>query len=105
MDTNDAAKMVKIAKICRGSNENWDKMAYGIMKVGAQAKFSQNEECKEYILSTGLKRLVEGSKWDTTWGVGIDFNDPRIDNQENWKGENCNQLGCVLMDVRYELLP
>ena len=102
MESNDPGKMVQIAKICgKARCEPWNEQQYDIMKDGASAKFHQNRELKEYLISTGMKILVEGSRWDTTWGVGIDFNDPAIDDMAAWKGDNL--LGKVLSEIRHDL--
>lgn len=51
------------------------------------AKFSQNEEIKEVLLSTGTETIVEDSSVDSYWGWGA-----------NHSGEN--KLGCILMIIR-----
>jgi len=62
------------------------------------AKFSQNEDLRQWLLGTGDKILVEGSGKDRIWGVGIDYADDRILDEANWLGGN--DLGKVLMRVR-----
>ena len=59
------------------------------MKRALEAKFS-NKDLRNLLLSTGEKRLVEGSAVNSYWGEGADK-----------KGEN--NLGKLLMDLR-ELL-
>ena len=93
--------MVQLAKVCRGDLRRWKMVESEVMMDGAMAKFDQNENLKHYLLSTGDKRLVEGSPYDGTWGVKLDFNDPLIENSSNWKGEN--KLGLCLMNVRNAL--
>lgn len=69
---------------------DWEKVKYDIMYEICLAKFSQNEELKTKLLSTGDKHLEEGNTWgDKIWGT------------VNGKGQN--HLGKILMRVREEL--
>ena len=65
------------------------------------SKFEQNEEHKEFLLNTGQKLLVEGSPYDTVWGVGIAHYSKWINNPQRWRGENL--LGQALMQARHML--
>ena len=51
--------------------ETWDKAKYKIVLDGNLLKFSQNEELKQFLLSTGDKILVEASPYDKVWGIGM----------------------------------
>jgi len=54
------------------------------------AKFSQNPELAEKLLTTGERYLEETDWWgDNTWGV--------------YQGEGQNLLGKILMDTRARL--
>ncbi len=79
----------------------WDAQKEAIVLRGNIAKFSQNSELKEYLLSTGEQILVEASPFDDIWGVKLGRDEPEILNPNTWRGENL--LGCVLMKTR-ELL-
>lgn len=103
MQMTDPGIMVQEAKVCQGFNKQWDEEMYNIMLTANLAKFTQNETHRNFLKSTGDKRLVEGSPYDGTWGVRIAFSDPRIDNKDNWRGENL--LGEVLMQTRRLLQP
>ena len=60
------------------------------MKDGLYAKFTQNSELYNLLLSTGSSILIEGNQWqDTFWGVV--------------NGEGQNNLGLLLMLLRNEL--
>ena len=61
-------------------------------------KFSQNADCKEELLSSGNKVIVESSVYDNIWGIGLATNDDRILDEANWKG--LNLLGEALMKTR-----
>ena len=102
---SDPGKMVQIAKVCTGDNHNWKESEFSIMEEGLMNKFEQNPECKEFLLKTGTKKLIEGSPYDTHWGVGLWYSDPRIDDERNWRGFNCNNLGQALMNCRDKLKP
>lgn len=80
--------------------EIWDNEKYSIAVKGNLAKFSQNEELKDYLLSTGEEELVEASPFDRVWGIGMRKGDPRIGDRSKW-GQNL--LGKALMEVRETL--
>lgn len=71
---------------------------YEIVKSGNLAKFSQDENLKEFLLSTGDKIIVEASPYDSIWGIGMGVKDENIEDPTAWKGENL--LGFALMEVR-----
>ena len=76
----------------------WDEKKLDIVVEGNKAKFGQNPELKEFLLSTDDAILVEASPYDTIWGIGMDKETALNSNVEDWKGENL--LGCALMEVR-----
>ncbi|MBH3388005.1 NADAR family protein [Pseudomonas putida] len=71
----------------------WSKVKFDRMRAILLAKFSQHEDLKALLLSTGDTRLVESATVDNevnrTWG------------EVNGKGKN--MLGVLLMEVRSEL--
>ena len=71
---------------------DWEKVKNGIMEEIVRAKFLQNGDLKEKLLSTGDALLIEGNTWnDRCWGV-----DKRSRTGKNY-------LGQILMKVRSEL--
>lgn len=58
----------------------------------------ENKELQKLLLSTNNLIIVESSPVDKIWGVGLSKEDPRILDENNWKG--LNLLGKVLMKVR-----
>ncbi|HEX7868787.1 MAG TPA: NADAR family protein [Chryseobacterium sp.] len=88
-------------KVKKFDPQIWEKHKYEIVRKGNLLKFSQNEEFKEFLLSTNDKILVEASPYDTIWGIGMLETDPDVQNPSLWKGENL--LGFALMEVRDEL--
>lgn len=71
---------------------------FNIVKRGNLAKFSQDENLKEFLLSTKGKILVEASPYDCVWGIGRGVNEEGIEDPKTWRGENL--LGFALMEVR-----
>ena len=71
-------------------------MCYPLIK----AKFTQNEELKEKLLSTGTKLLAESSK-DKLWGTGITLSDHRALNKQEWI--NNGWMHTILTRIRSEL--
>ena len=78
--------------------EPWDSKKSEIVVEGNKAKFSQNPELKEFLLSTSDAILVEASPYDKIWGIGLDRETAMKGSVEQWQGENL--LGCALMEVR-----
>jgi len=78
--------------------ELWDARKSEIVVEGNKAKFGQNQDIKEFLLSTGDAILVEASPYDKIWGIGLDRETAMKGSVEQWQGENL--LGCALMEVR-----
>lgn len=79
----------------------WYRHRFDIVVTGNLAKFSQHDALKEFLRSTGERVLVEASPHDRIWGIGLDQNDPNVENPAHWRG--LNLLGFALMDVRARL--
>lgn len=77
--------------------EDWENVKYELMVDILKAKFSQNKNIKQILLSTGDATLIENTTgWhDNTWG------DCRCPKCKNIKGKNL--LGKALMETRKEL--
>jgi len=83
----------------RGFNQDlWNANKYTIVLGGNLARFMQSQKCRELLLATGDKILVEASPYDKVWGVGLAASDPDILDETKWRGENL--LGKVLTQVR-----
>ncbi|EAD0693564.1 NADAR family protein [Listeria monocytogenes] len=101
-----AAKHPKQAKdfgrLIRGFQEDiWLKNRFNIVMLANQAKFSQNEELKKFLMQTKNRILVEASPVDKIWGIGMAADNKNVENPLYWKG--LNLLGFALMAVRDEL--
>lgn len=79
----------------------WSKVRKEYMKEACRAKFTQNLDLKEKLLSHKTQTFVEASPYDIIWGVGLSEDNPQINNKENWLGENL--LGEILTELRDEL--
>jgi ribA/ribD-fused uncharacterized protein len=78
--------------------EKWDQHCFEIVVKGNLAKFSQNRNLKDWLLSTSPVVLVEASPDDRIWGIGLVREDPRAQDPAKWQGRNL--LGFALMRVR-----
>lgn len=76
----------------------WSKIAKSVVQKGNIAKFSQNPDLYEFMVSTGDLEIVEASPYDKIWGIGLGENDPKALDKSQWQGQNL--LGEVLMEVR-----
>ncbi len=89
----------KLGRKVRGFDPDlWDAKKRDIVVEGNKAKFSQNPELLDFLLSTGDAVLVEASPYDKIWGIGLDRDTAMKGSVNQWKGENL--LGCALMEVR-----
>lgn len=86
-------------KVKNFNNELWDKHKEDFMFNACYAKFSQNSELKDFLLSTSNREIVEASPVDNIWGIGFS-SDKAMENVNKW-GQNL--LGKVLMKVREDL--
>jgi len=67
--------------------KNWEQIKVQLMEDIVYAKFSQNQDLGELLVSTGNAKIVEKSLNDDFWGDGGD-------------GSGKNMLGIILMRVR-----
>lgn len=67
---------------------DWEEIKYGVMFEVVLSKFEQHPDLLQKLLDTGDAHLEEGNTWgDRTWGTV--------------KGKGKNQLGNILMYIRY----
>lgn len=66
---------------------DWEAVEIDVMRRAVEAKFTQHDELRTLLLSTGEARLVEHTENDDFWGDGGD-------------GQGKNMLGRILMQVR-----
>lgn len=99
MDETDQKTIKDLGRMVKNFNSNiWDENKYNIVLKGNFAKFSQNNNLKDFLLSTNDSIIVEASPYDKVWGIGMKQDDKNILDVSKWKGENL--LGFALMEVR-----
>ena len=96
----------RIAKKLGGQVRNFKESEWAMVREdkmyqACKMKFAWNPKLRKQLLDTGDKILVEGTPFDPIWGVKIKWDDDRILDEKNWKGQNL--LGKVLMRVRNDL--
>ena len=79
----------------------WKQACVDIVVKGNIAKFGQNSELSEQLLSTGDRILVEAAPRDRIWGIGLGAKNPKALDPAQWRGQNL--LGFALMQVRAQL--
>lgn len=72
---------------------DWSKIKFDRMRAVLRAKFTQHEDLRELLVSTGQARLVESATVDNAVN--------RLWGEVNGKGKN--MLGALLMELRTEL--
>lgn len=76
----------------------WDANKYDFMLKANKLKLLQNPKIMNILRDTKDEIICEASPYDKVWGIGIGPDDPKVDDINNWQGENL--LGKVLMDIR-----
>ena len=76
----------------------WHKNNVAFMKQALNAKFTQNEQLKDYLMCTGELHLAEASQRDKFWGIGIGLKHKNVLHRQHWAGKN--MLGTLLMELR-----
>lgn len=88
-------------KIKNYDEQKWNSVRYEVMLDCLRAKFNSNVHLKKKLLATKQLKLVEASPYDIIWGIGLSADDPKSNNESEWKGRNL--LGQVLMEIRTQL--
>jgi ribA/ribD-fused uncharacterized protein len=87
---NNPTKILGLVKKSKGTvkrRADWDEVKDVLMIVGLFAKFTQNKDLYDKLLSTGDAKIVEYSPVDKYWGT-------------YWDKKGKNRLGKSLMKVR-----
>jgi len=102
MRTNNPKDQKALGRKVRGFDKDvWEEVCREYVYEGNYAKFTQNPELLEELLSYGDREIVEASPEDPIWGIGLHENDKRVLDKEQWLGTNW--LGEAIMRVRDEL--
>ena len=103
MNESNPKEQKKYGRMIKGFDKaTWDKNCLAIVYEGNLAKFTQNVELREQMISTGNRIFVEASPFDTIWGIGLGEDAEGIDNPSYWQG--LNLLGQALTLVKTKLL-
>ena len=99
LSTDDASQIKALGRQVSNYDEHiWNGIRQIVVYEGLLAKFSQNEDLKDRLKSTGEAILAECAVKDLIWGVGLSMKDPDRLDKTKWKGQNL--LGYTLMMVR-----
>jgi len=80
----------------------WDKHKVAIVTQCNYAKFTQNPDLFQALMSHSGKTFAEASPYDTIWGIGLEETDPRALDSKQWRGSNL--LGRILTQLRDGLI-
>lgn len=80
------------------NKEKWQRAVPDIAMQGLRAKFGQNQHCRDFLLATHDKVIIEASD-DSFWGVGMSLKHKDLWNITKWGN---NLLGKCLMEIRGE---
>jgi len=101
LEDGDPKKVKALGRKVQNYDEQvWNDKRYQIMLKANVAKFSQNEDLKQLLLSPEYEGhgFVEASPYDKVWGIRMYESNPDIDDETKWKG--LNLLGKVLDETR-----
>ena len=85
-------------------DKKWSLVRYSFMHDVNYEKYKQDLELRAKLLNPQFdnKTFVEASPTDRIWGVGLAQDDPKIEDERNWRGQNL--LGKVITQVRAEII-
>lgn len=102
LKSNDLNIIKKLGRSVNNYDEaRWSNGRLQIMRRGLRAKFSQNFELANILMSTKDSILAEAAPHDKIWGIGLAIDNPNAHNMNKWTGKNL--LGKVLMHVRDDI--
>lgn len=97
MTKTDPADQKRLGRRVKNFDQTvWLQNCYDICKRCNIAKFSQNPDLLEILISTKGKSLAEAATEDCVWGIGISAAQSKA--RVKWRGRNL--LGKVLVDIR-----
>lgn len=103
MDTNNPKQQKALGRAVQGFDQTvWSEEARDLVYPAIYAKFTQHDDLRQLIESTGTRWIVEASPLDKIWGIGMAHTDANIEVPAEWKGTNF--LGQISMRVRSDLV-
>jgi len=102
ISTNQVGKIKMLGRSVKNYEEiTWNGVRQIIVYEGLIAKFAQNKELMEKLLTTKDAVLAECAVQDCIWGIGLSMKDENRFDIQKWKGQKL--LGFALMEVRRKL--
>ena len=103
LSTGSPAQAKKLGRMVKNFDPKiWDQHRSEIVTQASVAKFSQDDQLKNFLLNTGNKVLVEASPMDCIWGIGMSERHDHAYNPLQWRG--LNLLGFALMEARRRIV-
>ena len=87
-------------KVKNFDKKRWDDVSFFMMSRAVIVRFNQDKKFREMLMDEKFrdKEFVEASPYDKIWGIGMAEDDPDIEDESKWKGQN--KLGQCLTIVR-----
>ena len=103
MNTDSQVMMKRVGHGIKPKDDGkvWLEMMPEVMTQGVHAKFTQNDNLKQFLAETGETILAEANPRDTKWGCGFGMFHTDAFNTNKWQG--LNELGKIMMQVRDDL--
>ena len=89
-------------KVSNFNKKTWSESAEGLLYGGLKQKFIENDDCLDFLDSTGNKLIVEASPTDRLFGIGRPITFQGLEDTTTHQGTNIQ--GHMLMNIRQELL-
>lgn len=102
LNTDDVSEIKALGRqVSKYDDHIWSGIRQIVVYEGLLAKFSQNDNLKNKLKSTGEAILVECAVKDLIGGIGLSLKDSDRFNKTKWRGKNL--LGYTLMMGREHL--
>ncbi len=102
LDTDNVSVIKNLGRqVSNYNNTVWNGIRQIVVYEGLLAKYTQNEELKSFLKSTGDTMLAECAVNDRIWAIGLLMTDPNRFDMSKWQGQNL--LGFATMLVRNKL--
>jgi ribA/ribD-fused uncharacterized protein len=101
--TPDPRAAKELGRQVKGYDEGfWASKRFDIMVCVNRAKYLQNQDLGDRLISLFGYKMVEASKFDRVWGVGLSEDNAMIGNPAFWRGANLH--GRALDQVMAEVM-
>jgi len=102
IQTKDPAAVKALGRSVSPWNQAlWDAHLEAVAFEVVRQKFASSRQLRDLLFTTGDHVIAEATRNDSIWGIGINVDDPRVQDQRQWRGRNV--LGFALMRVREHL--